>query len=123
MIKIEFSKLKNGNLEITEDMLNGILSYMKRQENYIKQLKQESKRDNKDVLLFGCYGMRGYGKSYYEKLKEKDLKIKRLNNIIDDLVDIIAISLDVNKVEKAFNISFDDFIIWIKEKIKEVDKK
>lgn len=43
-----------------------------------------------DVLLFGSYGMRGTGKSYYEKLKEKDKEIERLNNII-------------NEIEKMFN--------------------
>lgn len=32
-----------------------------------------------DVLLFGTYGMRGSGKSYYETLKEKDKEIEKLN--------------------------------------------
>ena len=38
-----------------------------------------------DVLLFGNYGMRGTGKSYYEKLKEKDKEIERLNKEIKRL--------------------------------------
>ena len=38
MIKIYFNKLENGNLEITENMLNDILSYMKRQEKEIERL-------------------------------------------------------------------------------------
>lgn len=39
MIRIYFSKLENGNLEITEKMLNDILSHMKRQDELIEQLK------------------------------------------------------------------------------------
>lgn len=38
-----------------------------------------------DVMLFSCYGMRGEGKSYMERLKEKDKEIERLNNIINEL--------------------------------------
>lgn len=40
MIRIYFSKLKNNNLEITENMLNDILSYMKRQDKEIERLKE-----------------------------------------------------------------------------------
>lgn len=50
--------------------------------------------------------------------EEKDKKIERLNNIIDELIDIIAEGLKVDVVEKAFNMSFDDFKIWLKENIK-----
>ena len=39
MIKIEFKKLENNNLEITEKMLNDILSHMKRQDELIERLK------------------------------------------------------------------------------------
>lgn len=45
-------------------------------------------------------------------------EIKRLNNIIDQLIDTIAISLNDDAVEKAFNMNLDDFKIWIKEKLK-----
>lgn len=38
-----------------------------------------------DILLFCCYGMRGTGKSYYEKCKE----IERLNNIINKAIEFI----------------------------------
>lgn len=38
-----------------------------------------------DVLLFGCYGARGTGKSYYEKLKEKDIEIERLKEKNEEL--------------------------------------
>ena len=37
-----------------------------------------------DILLFSCYGMRGEGKSYYEKMKEKDKEIERLKNINEE---------------------------------------
>ena len=37
-----------------------------------------------DILLFSCYGMRGEGKSYYEKMKEKDKEIERLHSIITE---------------------------------------
>lgn len=52
MIKIYFNKLKNGNLEITENTLNDILSYIKGQEKALDnfrpftfsyQIKQENK--------------------------------------------------------------------------------
>ena len=42
-----------------------------------------------DILLFSCYGMRGEGKSYYEKMKEKDKEIERLNNIINEAIEYI----------------------------------
>lgn len=38
MIRVFFSKLDNGNLEITEKMLNDILSYIKRQDKEIERL-------------------------------------------------------------------------------------
>ncbi len=43
MIRVYFKKLENSNLEITEKMLNDILSYIKRQENEIKTLEQENR--------------------------------------------------------------------------------
>lgn len=38
-----------------------------------------------DILLFGTYGVRGTGKSYMEKLKEKDMEIERLHSIIKEV--------------------------------------
>lgn len=38
-----------------------------------------------DILLFGTYGVRGTGKSYMEKLKEKDMEIERLNELVKEL--------------------------------------
>lgn len=58
-------------------------------------------------------------KEYLIKQLEYSYKeIERLNNIIDNLIDIIAISLKDDVVEKAFNMNLDDFKIWIKEEIK-----
>ena len=70
-----------------------------------------------DILLFSCYGMRGEGKSYYEKMKEKDKEIERLNNIINeiftkaldtsitsiDLRDYIISNLGSGKIDKRSN--------------------
>lgn len=39
MIKVYCNKLENGNLEITQDMLTDILSYMKRQDNIINGIE------------------------------------------------------------------------------------
>ena len=53
MIRIYFSKLKNGNLEITEKMLNDILSHMKIQDNEIKRLNNiifELREKNRNLL-------------------------------------------------------------------------
>ena len=41
MIKVYYNRLKNDNIEMTQDMLTDILSYTKRQDKYIKQLKEE----------------------------------------------------------------------------------
>ena len=38
-----------------------------------------------DVLITGIYGMRGEGKSYFEKLKDKDKEIENLKQEIKEL--------------------------------------
>ena len=54
-----------------------------------------------DVLLFGTYGMRGTGKSYYEKLKEKDKEIEKLKIDYQQANDIIV--EQTNKIENLTN--------------------
>ena len=44
MIRVYFKKLENGNLEITEKMLNDILSYMKRQDKEIEKYEERNQK-------------------------------------------------------------------------------
>lgn len=53
-----------------------------------------------DVLLFGCYGKRGTGKSYYEKLKEKDKEIEKLADVIEE--DLREMYLTFGEFSKEF---------------------
>ena len=75
-------------------------------------LRLETFNNNEYILADDCINAIG------EHRKE----IERLNNIIEQLVDIIVDSLNVETVEKALNISIDDFRIWVKEKLKGEDK-
>ena len=60
---------------------------------------------------------------YERNKKEREMKeeIERLNNIIEQLIDIIVDNLNADVFEKACNMSIDDFRIWIKEKLKGED--
>lgn len=92
-----------------------------------------------DVLLFGCYGMRGTGKSYYEKLKEKDKEITRLNKKIKRLkqkIELLMFDIDQanstlsNYAKRILNaLNYMDSIVFqwtefkeIKDKLLGVDK-
>lgn len=55
-----------------------------------------------DVMLFSCYGMRGEGKSYMERLKEKDKEIERLNNIINEFNKFIENEINESKLEDNY---------------------
>ena len=69
-----------------------------------------------DVLLFGVYGMRGTGKSYFEKLKEKDKEIERLKREKDIVIKLNHfLNYEVKRILK------DDELSYI-EKLQEISK-
>lgn len=49
--------------------------------NYNREIRKLKKRiqelENQDILVMGFYGMRGVGKTYYERTKDKIKKHKR----------------------------------------------
>lgn len=58
MIRIYFSKLKNNNLEITEKMLNDILSHMKTQDKEIERLNNILDTLMQDMALLNATGVK-----------------------------------------------------------------
>ena len=73
----------------------------------LKVIELESELENytnkkSDVLLFGSYGMRGSGKSYYEKLKEKDIEIERLKYYRDFIYNVIITPENWNSHETGY---------------------
>ena len=69
MIKVYCNILENGNLEITQDMLTDILSYMKRQDNKIEILNNNIKEAVRLLDSYFSYGI---------NIQEPRDKIKRI---------------------------------------------
>lgn len=74
MIRIDFKKLENGNLEITEKMLNDILSHMKRQDNIIDKINKLYDCDTHCENIYYAIGVL-LNKKYHDidDVWEKDL--------------------------------------------------
>ena len=86
-----------------------------------------------DISLFSCYGMRGAGKSYYEKMKEKDKEIERLNNIIKELekwleeqhqfiIEIPAFTKEISIEHKTMELCYENILDKLQE-LKGSDKE
>ena len=88
-------------------------------------VKEQMKLSKEDVIANYWYTFQDNVErlGIEHQLELKDKKIERLNNIIDELIDIITSSLDVDIVEKRFNMNFDNFKIWLKEELKRDDKE
>lgn len=78
MIRVYFKKLENGNLEITENMLNDILSHMKRQDDIIDKINKLYDYDTHCENIYYAIGV-VLNKKYHDI---DDVWEKNLLNII-----------------------------------------